>query len=310
VTTVDDGVSGVLPNARLGSAPDSWGVWFPDSEQQTTPQRFLDEIAEAGYRYLELGPWGYLPTDPAVLAEELSSRALTLSGGTVGGSLHQAGAYEAVCAEAHQVAALVAAMGARYLIFLPGMYRDLLSGDHLEASELDNEGWTRLITDVQRLGREILDEHGVKLVFHPHADSHVETQAQTERFLDETDPATVGLCLDTGHIAYTAGDNAAIIDRYPERIEYLHFKQVDPAVLDVIKTRDLAFAAGVGLGVTCEPPLGVPAMQSLTTALGKLPDDIHVIVEQDMFPCPPDQPLPIARRTETYLRKCGIGSLR
>ena len=48
----------------IGSAPDSWGVWFGDDARQTPWHRFLDEIAEAGYEWMELGPFGYLPTDP------------------------------------------------------------------------------------------------------------------------------------------------------------------------------------------------------------------------------------------------------
>src|SRR2546425_12847708 len=55
----------VLDRLRIGSAPDSWGVWFPDDEQQVPWRRFLDEVTEAGYEWIELGPYGYLPTDPA-----------------------------------------------------------------------------------------------------------------------------------------------------------------------------------------------------------------------------------------------------
>ena len=60
----------------IGTAPDSWGVWFPDDPQQTPWERFLDEVAESGYKWIELGPYGYLPTDPARLAEELKQRDL------------------------------------------------------------------------------------------------------------------------------------------------------------------------------------------------------------------------------------------
>src|SRR5205823_4775151 len=52
---------------RVGIAPDSWGVWFPSDPLQTPWQRYLDEVAQAGYEYTELGPYGYLPTDPATL---------------------------------------------------------------------------------------------------------------------------------------------------------------------------------------------------------------------------------------------------
>src|ERR671926_892464 len=71
-----------LDRIRVGSAPDSWGVWFPDDSQQVPWQRFLDEVAEAGYEWIELGPYGYLPTDPARLRDEVGKRNLSVSAGT------------------------------------------------------------------------------------------------------------------------------------------------------------------------------------------------------------------------------------
>ena len=73
----------------VGSAPDSWGVWFPDDPNQTPYTRFLDEVAASGYEWIELGPFGYLPTDPKQLSDELAARNLKLSAGTVFEHLHQ-----------------------------------------------------------------------------------------------------------------------------------------------------------------------------------------------------------------------------
>ena len=67
-------------NVQIGSAPDSWGVWFPEDDKQVPFDRFLDEIAEAGYEYTELGPYGYLPTDVGKLKDELQKRNLKVSG--------------------------------------------------------------------------------------------------------------------------------------------------------------------------------------------------------------------------------------
>ena len=75
----------------VGSAPDSWGVWFPGRPQQTPYDRFLDEVAASGYEWIELGPFGYLPTDPKQLADELAARNLKLSAGTVFEHLHRDG---------------------------------------------------------------------------------------------------------------------------------------------------------------------------------------------------------------------------
>ena len=78
------------PKLHLGTAPDSWGVWYPSDDPLQTPwRRYLDEIVEAGYRYSELGPFGYLPADPEVVREEYSRRDLTLTGGTVFVALHK-----------------------------------------------------------------------------------------------------------------------------------------------------------------------------------------------------------------------------
>src|SRR3977135_2301583 len=71
----------------VGSAPDSWGVWFGDDARQTPWRRFLDEIAEAGYEWMELGPYGYLPTDPKTLRGALDGRGPQVTGSVVVGDL-------------------------------------------------------------------------------------------------------------------------------------------------------------------------------------------------------------------------------
>jgi inosose dehydratase len=297
-----------LTSIRVGSAPDSWGVWFADDPRQTPWPRFLDEIALAGYAWTELGPYGYLPTSPAVLAEELGRRGLSLSGATVYGALHKAADWDAIRAEVGRVAATATGAGGRYLVFLPAFYRDVQTDQWLDPRELDAGGWRQLVQASDELGRLVAEEYGMRLVFHPHADTHVETQQQIERYLDDTDPAYVGLCLDTGHVAYRHGDNVELIRRYPGRVEYLHFKQVDPEVLAEVDREDLCFAPAVRRGVMCEPPKGIPAPESLVSEMDKLAADTFVIVEQDLYPCDPDVPLPIAARTRDYLRQCGLGA--
>ena len=64
------------PLLTLGTAPDSWGVWFSVDPRQPGWRQFLDEVVEAGYEWIELGPWGYLPTDLKVLVAEIEQRGL------------------------------------------------------------------------------------------------------------------------------------------------------------------------------------------------------------------------------------------
>jgi inosose dehydratase len=294
---------------RLGTAPDSWGVWFPDDPQQVHWSQFLDEVVQAGYQWIELGPYGYLPTDPKQLREELGSRGLSLSGGAVFAGLHRGvEAFEQAVHECRQEAELLTALGAEYLVLLPELYSD---GSRLtQPTELDDDQWRTMTTGMSRLAKGLYEENGVKLVFHPHADSHVETQAQVERFLDDTDPEFVNLCLDTGHISYRRGDNLELIRKYPERVTYVHLKQVDPAVIDRVEAENLTLGDAVPLGAMVEPPLGIPEMPPVVAALAALDADIFAIVEQDMYPCAPDVPLPIATRTQRYFGGCGLGAGR
>jgi inosose dehydratase len=302
--TADTSASGRSTRSRmsLGSCPDSWGVWYADDPKQTPWSRFLDELAEAGYRWIELGPYGYLPTDPERLRPELERRGLKVSGQAVFGGLHDAGKWEADLAAARATAELVRAMGGRYVVLLPDD-----AGPNPPA--LSSEQWATLLEANNRLGRILRDDYGLAAVFHPHADSHVGTQSQIVRFLEGTDPAAVNLCMDTGHIAYYGGDNVELIRHYPERIAYLHIKQVDPEVVRQVRAEGLDFGEAVRRGVMIEPPLGEPAVEPILDALDRHVDrDLFMIGEQDLYPCEPDVPLPIARRTYEYLRKVGVGS--
>jgi inosose dehydratase len=297
------------PQIRVGSAPDSWGVWLPDDSRQTPWHRFLDEIAQAGYEWLELGPYGYLPTDPARLRDELEQRGLRCSGQAVFAPFHHEDGWDRALPDARAVAELTSAVGGEYVVLLPGMHTDE-EGNRVEPTELDAGAWKRLVDGNSQMAKLLHDEYGVALVFHSHADSHVETQEQIERFLADTDPEHVQLCLDTGHVAYGGADNYAIIARYPERIGYVHLKAMDPQILRQVVEEGLSFAQAVRRGVCVEPPAGVPDMRGISEALHGLDADLFAIVEQDLFPCDPDLPLPIARRTRGHLRSCGFGAWR
>lgn len=295
-----------LDRIRVGSAPDSWGVWFPDDSLQVPWHRFLDEVSRSGYEWIELGPYGYLPTDPARLADEVGSRGLRVSAGTVFTSLHHGPAVrESTWEHVSRVAALTEAMGARHLVVIPSFWRDDKTAETLEPSELTSEQWHHLTEGTEWLARRVRENHGLEIMVHPHADTHIDTEEHVTRFLDATDSDLVNLCLDTGHYSYCGGDNVKLIETYGERVGYLHLKQVDPDVLAEVVRDGLPFGPAVKRGVMCEPPLGVPALEPVLNAAQALGVDLFAIVEQDMYPCPPDQPLPIAERTRRFLRSCG-----
>ncbi|MET8677633.1 sugar phosphate isomerase/epimerase [Streptomyces sp. NPDC004647] len=295
-----------LDRIRVGSAPDSWGVWFPDDPRQVPWERFLDEVTQAGYSWIELGPYGYLPTDPARLADEVGRRELQVSAGTVFTALHRGpSVWDATWEHVAQVAELTRAMGAKHLVVIPAFWRDDKTAELIESPELTAAQWRDLAGGMERLGRKVRERFGLDIVVHPHADTHIDGEENVARFLDATDSDLVGLCLDTGHYAYCGGDNLKLIETYGERIGYLHLKQVDPEILADVVRNEVPFGPAVGRGVMCEPPNGVPELEPVLAAAQRLGIDLFAIVEQDMYPCPPDKPFPIAERTRRFLRTCG-----
>jgi inosose dehydratase len=300
-----------LSKLRLGTAPDSWGVWFADDPHQVTWDVYLDEIAAVGYVHTELGPQGFLPQDPEQLRDELAKRGLTACGGTVFAGLHQgAEALQKAKADFGREARLLSALGAEYLVHLPEQYTDMHTGEANQQADIEPQQWKNLVTGTDELARYLYESYGVKLVFHPHVDTHVDTQQRIERFLHDTDPELVNLCLDTGHVAYCEGDNIEIIQRFPERVTYVHLKSVDPAVRARALAEKLPLSEAVKLGVMCEPPYGEPDMPPLLAALGQLDRDIFCVIEQDLYPVEPHIPLPIGARTAGYYVGCGLGPVR
>lgn len=289
---------------RIGTAPDSWGVWFPEDPRQTPWQRFLDEAQAAGYHWIELGPYGYLPTDPHQLQDELGKRDLELSAGTVFTGFHKGEEqWQRAWDQAVKVAGLAHALGAEHIVVIPDLWRSDATGETLEPRTLTDEQWQKLASGHDRLGKALLEEYGVHQQFHSHADSHVGTYREVERLLAQTDPRYVNLCLDTGHFAYYGGDNLKMIAAHPERIGYLHLKQIDPELRFEVLKNDVPFGDSA-IDIMVEPPSGIPEFAPIIEAVSAIDQDIFAIVEQDMPGTDIDLPLGIATRTREHIFGC------
>jgi inosose dehydratase len=290
----------------LGSAPDSWGVWFADDAKQTPWHRFLDEVAAAGYRWIELGPYGYLPTDAGLLSPALEERGLRVTGTFTMFHFDERGAWEARRDEVERTCALLAALQATYLILIDDVYTDLFTGEPLAAPELDEAGWKTFVETARHIA-DVAARHGLRPLLHPHAETHVEYEHQIERFLEDVD-GEIDLCLDVGHHAYRDGDPVAFTRRHHERIPYLHLKSVDRELQRRVTEEGVPFALAVADGMFVEPSQGAVDFPALKNVLDDVGYEGFGIAEQDMYPAPFDKPFPIAERTRRYLVEIGFGT--
>jgi inosose dehydratase len=294
-------------NVRIGTAPDSWGVWWPKDPKQIPWQRFLDEVVEADYEWIELGPYGYLPTDLRLLRTELDKRHLKVSGTFAMARLEDPKAWPELERQVVGTGKSLSALGAKFLVLIDDTYSDGLTGKPTGPSRLDDLAWKHLVDTTHRVADLVRDRFGLTLVYHPHAETHVEYEDQIETFLEQTDPARVALCLDTGHHAYRGGDPVSFLRRHHQRIAYLHLKSVDRSVKKKVGAEKIPFAIAVAMGVFCEPSQGAVDFPAFRDVLLSVNYQGWATVEQDMYPAPFDKPLPIARRTRAYLREIGIG---
>lgn len=244
-------------SARIANAPVSWGVSEATGGRQPAPSTFLAEVAACGYAGTELGPLGYLPTDPPALRSALAGAGLALVGAFCPVRLHEEATQEAALRDADELIALLAAGGATVLVLADAgddRRRGVAGRVPADGSaSLTDAEWEVFAAGASEIARRAA-AHGLRTDFHPHAATYVETPDEIAALLDRTDPALVGLCLDTGHVTYGGGDAVALARRYRPRIGHVHLKDVRRALLADARAAGWTFADAVARGVF--PPLG------------------------------------------------------
>ena len=306
----------------VGNAPCSWGTLeFEGTQARPIPYpQMLDELAETGYAGTELGDWGYLPTDPAVLAQELAQRHLQLTGAFVPVALKDPASHADGQARALQVAELLAQVARRleqpfapFLVLADDNGTDPVrtqnAGRIRPEMGLSQAEWRVFAQGAEAIARAVREATGLETVFHHHCAGFVETPEEIQRFLELTDPALVGLVLDTGHYAYGSGSNETraveALDRFQERIRYVHFKDCHPEVAQRARSEGWDYFRAVEQGVFCELGQGCVDFPGVVAWLKEHDYQGWVTVEQDVLPGM-GTPKESARRNREYLRRIGL----
>ena len=290
---------------RVGIARDSWGVWFPQHEKQPQWWRCLDEMKVAGYEGCEIGPWGYMPNDDSqVLKNAMDARGLTLVGATEGGNFLDDTVVEGMLRDIDAISELLRAFpSAQYIVLLPPMYTNLETGDVEMNPDLSDDEWATYCRNVQKCADRCA-ANGFVGLFHPHVDSHVQTEEQIERFLKDT---TVNLCFDTGHHVYGGGEPISFYRKHKDRIPYIHIKDCDLGVKAEMDAKHWSFAKAVTEDIMVEPGKGSIDFAKFYQALEDTGYDGWCVVEQDLFPVKSfDLPLKLAKAGRENLAKAGF----
>lgn len=301
-----------MKELRVGNAPCSWGTleFETGKGEQIEYSRMLDELVETGYTGTELGDWGYMPTEPEVLRAELEKRNLVMLGAFVPVALKNREAHQAGVASAVKTARLLAAVATD-----PKPFLVLADNNGTEAERTRNAGritpelglssqeWQTFADGANRVARTVLQESGLRTVFHHHCAGYVETPEEIARFLQLTDPELIGLVFDSGHYTYGAGEDDVIkgLERFKDRVWYIHFKDCQPEVALQARREHWDYFEALRHGVFCELGQGSVDFPAMLRWLKANDYGGYVLVEQDVLPGM-GTPKESARRNRDYLR--------
>lgn len=291
---------------RIATAPVSWGILEVEGwARQKSYGEVLDEMVQAGYTGTELGPYGFLPTSSEELKSELAKRKLALLGAFVPLPLGHPERREEALGSALEVARLLAEAGAPFLVLADEMNarRMAIAGSAGESDGFSESQWkgaAELVVSIAKEARGL----GLRSVFHHHAGTFVETPGEVARLLELTDPALVGICLDTGHYLYGGGDPVAFARAHARRIWHLHLKDIRPAVLEEVRRGRVPYLDAIRRGVFCALGEGGVDLGGVIRELERGGFDGWAVFEQDVDPTlPGSNPMESAARSREYLRR-------
>ena len=296
---------------KIANAPCSWGALEFDLEGKAPDYvQVLNEIAETGYAGTELGDWGFMPTDPEKLSQEIQSRDLVLLGAFVPVFLKIPASHQAGIEVAVRTARLMAAVEDTLpLIILADQNgrvpeRANNAGRVTPEMGLSDTEWQIYAEGAMRVAEAVKKETGLRTAFHHHCAGYVETPAEINQLMSLTDPLTLGLVFDCGHYQFGGGDAVEGLRRYGKRVWHFHFKDYDPGVGKQVAENGWNYFQALRQGVFCELGKGEVDFPSLMKELEKLDYAGWGVVEQDVLPGM-GKPKESARRNRDYIRWLG-----
>ncbi|HEY7627935.1 MAG TPA: TIM barrel protein [Ilumatobacteraceae bacterium] len=291
---------------RVANGPVSWGVDLPNKPGAPPWDEVFTEIGQAGYRWCELGPVGYLPDDDDLVRAELAARGLGVAGSYIFEPLHDADQHADIAQITRTTCRRIAGLGGSFLVVIDMVSerRGATAGRSAVAPRLHGAEYQALLDGVRQSAR-IASEHGLVPVLHPHAGSYIEFEDEIEQILGDTVDDGLQLCIDTGHFAYAGVDPVRFLAEHRQRTPYLHFKDIDPVVHHKVLADGVGFFDAITLGVFCPVGRGVVDFTALAAELATGFDGPGTI-EQDRDVRAETTALEDAKASLAYLRGLGI----
>ncbi len=291
---------------KLGIAPIAWtNDDMPDLGKENTFEQCISEMALAGYTGCEVG--SKFPKDPAVLKPYLDIRGLEVCNQWFSSFLLTQ-PYEQVEKDFIKQLEFLKAMGAKVIGISEQSYSvqgklDTPIFGHKYV--MNDEEWKRLLDGFNRLG-ETANKYGIKLTYHHHMGTVIQTAEEVDRMMEGTDPEVFSLLYDSGHLAYCGEDPVALLEKYVDRVGHVHLKDIRPEVIEKVKEDDMCFLDAVRAGAFTVPGDGSIDFTPIFDILAKNGYEGYMVVEAEQDPAKAN-PFEYAVKARKYIaEKTGL----
>ncbi|HSD00500.1 MAG TPA: myo-inosose-2 dehydratase [Casimicrobiaceae bacterium] len=292
---------------KLGINPITWtNDDMPELGGDIPLEVCLAEAREAGYSGIELG--GKFPREADVLAPILARHGLELVSGWYSAQLCRRGIDSEMAAVARHLD-LLSTLGCSVMVFAEGHGSTDGNPDAPLSARpvLDDREWPAFAERLNAVAARLRDR-GVRLAFHHHMGTVVQTEAEIDRLMAET-TEEVALLLDTGHLVFAGGDPVAVACRHGGRIAHVHCKDVRVDVCHDAIRDDASFLRAVLDGIFTVPGDGAIDFSAVLRELRLHDYAGWLVVEAEQDPAKA-HPLTYARMGRVNLKEaaesCGF----
>lgn len=290
---------------KLGIAPIGWtNDDLPELGGDISFERCIKEMEIAGFAGTEIG--SKFPKDVDVLKNKLKQHGLQIASQWFSAHLSDPAKKDETVSAFRMHMNKLKDLGAEVIVVSEQnkSIQGQISVPVLQDKPvLNDEEWGLFVRGLEEIGK-LAQKEGMKIVYHHHMGTVIQTRDEIDRLMDNTDPELVFLLADTGHMYYSdgAGSPAQLIKDYGERIAHIHLKDIRESVKKRVRREKLSFLQGVIQGVFTVPGDGDINFPDIFEAIKRAGYEGWFVVEAEQDPSKAD-PLEYAQNARAYIRE-------
>lgn len=287
---------------KLGIAPIAWtNDDLPELGKENTFEQCISEMALAGFTGSEVG--NKYPSNTDELKKALDLRNIQICNAWFS-TFFTTKPYEYTENLFREHAEFLQTMGAT--IVGVAEQGNSIQGMTDKAVLVDkpyftDEEWKKVSTGLEKLG-EVAKEYGLSLGYHHHMGTGVQTLEEIDQLMDMTNPDKVKLLFDTGHCTFSEVNPLTVIEKYIDRINHVHLKDVRANVLEKVKKENWSFLKSVKEGVFTVPGDGMINFDPIFNVLEKNDYNGWLVVEAEQDPAKAN-PLEYAIKARKFINE-------